>query len=157
MTNQNSNEQQASSVKESSGDSSSDSRFNFMVTGLMVIIVVALSALWLTERAQRGKYQREGVQLKKALEEANARAMFAGLGGGTPVDATLVNKLQLMAAQSQEPQFEIVREELATVPMTVNGKPKQILQLSGTIGARAGFLPGDLIYITESPAKPAEK
>jgi len=120
--------------------------------------LVALSALWLTERAQRVKYQRQGVGLKRSLEEAQNRALFAGLGGGTPVDAAFISKLEIMAAKPDEPQFEIVRQELATVPMTVNGKPKQVLQLSGTIGARAGFLPGDLIYVTEPPtAKSAEK
>ena len=153
MTDQNSNEQQAGTP-----DTPGDSRFTFLVTGLMVIIVVALSALWLTERARRAKYQRQGVQLQKSLEEAQNRAMFAGLGGGTPVDAAFISKLEMMAAKSDEPQFEIVRQELATVPMTVNGKSVQVLQLSESVGARAGFHPGDLIYVTEPPAaKSAEK
>ena len=166
MIDQDSNEQQ-SNTPEAGWDGqpagmtmnqqpTSESRYSLLVTGLLVIIMVALSALWLRERSQRVKFQQQGVQLKKSLEEAKANLMFAGLGGGTSVDAA-VSKLQLMAENAQDPQFEIIREDLATIPMTVNGKSKQVLQLSGTIGRRAGFLPGDMIYITEPPTtKPAE-
>jgi hypothetical protein len=122
-----------------------------MVTGLLVIIIVALSAILLQ---QRGRYQRQVVQLKKTISELQ---MLSSLGGGTSVDAA-VSQIQLMASKSEEPQFEVVREELATVPMNVNGKNVRVLQLSGTLGRRAGFVPGDLIYVTEPPAaKPVDE
>ncbi len=153
MTDQNSNEPQTCSTKKAPANSPGDSRYTLLVTGLLVVIIVALSVLWLRERSQRLKYHQQMVQLQKALEEAQTRAMFAALGGGTSVDA-VASKIQLMA---EKPQFEVVREELATIPMTVNGKPRQVLQLSGTIAARAGFIPGDLIYVTEPPAGRAKK
>ena len=155
MTDQNISERQTVSTEESTVAPPNESRYTLLVTGLLVIIMVALAALWLRERGLRIKFQQQGVQLKKSLEEAQARVMFAGLGGGTSVDAA-VSKLQLMAENAQtqnpKPQFEIVREELATVPMTVNGEKVKVLQLSATVGRRAGFLPGDMIYITEPPA-----
>lgn len=100
MTDQNNNEQQAGSAKETTDGASGDSRFNFMVTGLMVIIVVALSALWLRERALRVKCQRQGVQLKRSLAEAHNRALLVGFGA-TPVSSDFVRKLEIMAANPQ--------------------------------------------------------
>ncbi|MCK5113301.1 MAG: hypothetical protein KAR11_00880 [Phycisphaerae bacterium] len=152
MTDQNTSEQQATSTKQGSGDS----KFNLMVTGLLVVIMVALAGLWLRERGQRVKFQQRNGELTTALDEAQRNAMLAGFGGGTPVGSDFVKKIEMAAAKSQlqdsPPQFTVVREELATIPMTVNGKNMRVLQLSAAVAKRAGFIPGDMIYVTEPPA-----
>lgn len=113
----------------------SDARFLWLVAGLSVMIVLTLAGLWTMEYRQRIHAQTDIMEMERALGEQKKKMQFLG-----------------MALANQGGR--LVREELPTQTVTLQGQPQTVLLLAAPMAARIGLLPGDLLWVTP-PAKPS--
>ena len=114
----------------------SDARFLWLVAGLSVMIVLTLAGLWTMEYRQRIQAQTDIMEMERALGEQKKKMQFLG-----------------MALANQEGS-RLVRKELPTQTVTLQGQPQTVFLLAAPMAARIGLLPGDLLLVTP-PAKPS--
>jgi hypothetical protein len=115
--------------------SEQDSRFGLIVTGLLVVIIVALAGLWMMERKRR-------CNAETALDDlqVSSREKMQSMGN------------MLVQQMTQASHMAVDRDQLATQRVNWNGRDRSVLLLSASRGEKLGFQPGDVILITPSPA-----
>ena len=113
---------------EPSHSSTKDTAYLVIVAVLGVIIIAALSVLWLHER--RGRL---------AAEDELSRFTRRQL-------------LQASLAEMLSRPQQIRREDLPSGTVDLNGHPRTILYMSAPEGERMGFRSGDLIAVGQGPS-----
>lgn len=110
-----------------------DSRFNLIVTILLVVIIIALAGLWIVERGRRMRAETALIE-----EQVNSQKQIQSVG-------------QVMLQQIGQ-MSSINRDQLATQQVDWNGQSRTVLLLSASEGEKLGFIPGDAILVTSPPA-----
>lgn len=108
----------------------------FMAAGLLLILLVAVGALWMIDRRNASYAERQWQRRVDGLTRA-LQAM--------QVDA---------AVSAAEPAVD--RASLEIVRRTVDGAERDVLQLSVEQGRRLGLAGGDLVEVIEGRTPPDE-
>lgn len=113
-----------------------DTRYPWLLTGLLAMIAVALAGLWLVERGRRLRAEAEW------LEEHRRNEASMRLVG------------QMLAQEEHSPKWD--RRRLATREVVWDGQPRTVLLLPAPDGEALGLQPGDAILVTPPPQAPPE-
>ena len=105
----------------------SGSSYMILVAGLLLLIVTAVSVLWITERRKLARV--EATWRKRCME----------------LDRTLAMVQQIQAQSAMTPA--VARDALTRESTTVGGRDREVLKLPAALGERLGFLQGDLIEV----------
>ena len=111
-----------------------DSRFQLLICGLLVVIVITLAGLWMMERARRARTESTMAGMREQLAEQQKKMQTIGQMLVRQVNAPITN-----------------RSEMGTIKVQWNGEKKTVLLLGEGIGKRLGFESGDVILITPGP------
>ncbi|MBN1555324.1 MAG: hypothetical protein JXA11_11305 [Phycisphaerae bacterium] len=111
-----------------------NNHFGLIVTGLLIVIIVALAGLWLIEKGNRKRAEQTLLELQTASQK----------------------KLQTMGTMlvqqmEQAKTNSVNRDQLATQEVDWNGLPRTVLLLSAADGEKLGFQPDDAILVTPPP------
>jgi len=109
----------------------------FLVGGLLVVIVTALAALWLVERARRARAETEAADLRRR-QDAQGVLQRLIAGGGLAAEDT---------------PGAVRRGDLPSRSATLDGTPRTVFRISASAGERFGFRPGDVIEVAERQAE----
>jgi len=126
----------------SKASAQADTRYFMVVGALLGLIIAALAALWLRERARR-------VSAEQALALVRQQQQRAQEVLG-----------RLMSARVAEAVRPVARDDLPRETVTWNGRQKSVLRIGAAAGKRFGFAPGDVIVVSPeaSPAsQPGDK
>ena len=116
-------------VNERSGEPGN--HFGLIVSGLLIVIIVALAGLWMVERGRR-------LRAETALAEQQTASQKKMQSMGT----------MLVQQMTQAKPVQIDRRQLATQQVNWNGQDRAVLLLSAAQGELFGFQPGDAIFVT---------
>jgi hypothetical protein len=109
----------------------SDARFFY----LLLVILVTLAGLWIIERGNRTRAERDLVNLHRQLDGEKGKTQR-------------LSEMLVHQALAQP----VVRKDLATTKMKWDGRERTVLLLSAKAGRKLGFQPDDVVWVTESPA-----
>jgi len=119
------------------GARGSESKQYAVVGGLLVLIILLLSALWLRER--RGRVRAEG----------DLAAFQRNVAGRLQLQAAMGKMLRGPGEVSRRP---LAREDLPRETVRWNGQPRDVLRVSAAAGRRIGLRPGDAVIVSAEPA-----
>jgi len=114
-----------------------DAKYLLIVCGLLLMIVILLAVLWIRER-------RTTNDLRFRVDGMSALLQRQTLGGQIG---------QLLGVQAGPPSQPLRRDELATEVVTYDGRPRTVMLVGAAAGRRIGLLPGDVIAVSQPPAK----
>ncbi len=119
-----------------------DARFNIVVAVLLVLIMASLSGLWLIERNRR-------VRAERALADFQGQQLQA---------QALLSQFAIAHAKEQAPGGagageSFRRESLESEAVVMEGKDRTMFKISPEAGEKLGFRAGDIIFVTDRPAK----
>ncbi len=109
----------------------SDNRFMLAAGAMMVLIVALLAGLSI-------KYHRRAVRAETELSQLK------------PAVSRQEGNLLLLKQMFQE--AVVIRDDMATETVKLNGREVVALKLPANKGAAMGFLPGDVIIVSRPPA-----
>lgn len=118
-------------MSEATQRSGSNNGYLILVAGLFLLILAAVSVLWITER--RNLARVEAMWRQRCMDRDKALEM-----------------LQIVQAQSSQ-SVDVDRGALAHRSATVDGRQRDVLQLSLGQGERLGFRGGDLVEVVPEP------
>ena len=123
--------------KDFAGAVGSEGKHYAIVGGLLVLIILLLSALWLRERRARVRAQRDLATLR---EDAAGRLQL---------QAAMGRMIRGGAAADRRP---LPREDLPRETVRWNGQTREVLRVSAAAGRRIGLRPGDAVVVSADPA-----
>lgn len=112
----------------------SDARYLLVVCGLLLLIIILLSYLWIKEKRTNGVLVRR-VEAMSQLQ-------------------TMANRGQLerfLAAQNGASATPLDRGELATRVVDFDGESRTVMLVGAAAGRRIGLQPGDVIVVSPPP------
>jgi len=124
-----------------------DTWYVMIVGALLVVIIAALSVLWLNERRARmdaevrlSRLRGAGGSFQNVLDEMLKSRQFVE----PPEEAA--------ATQPHEQLRPVRREDLWAETVEFKGRPRTVLYVSAEAGRRFGFRDGDVVVVGEGPA-----
>ncbi len=100
---------------------------------LMVVIIALLAALWVRERSGRIAAQQNAIRWE--LQFKNLRGALGNL----------------LPPGAQKATRPVVREDLPSKVVELDGRTARLLEVSASAGRRFGFRQGDLILVRGEP------
>ena len=113
-----------------------DAKYLLIVCGMLLLIVVLLSVLWIRERRTSNDLRSQLGAYKTQFQRMAVSGQLA----------------QRFAAQSGGQARPLDRDQLAAETVTYNGQPRTVLLVGAAAGRRMGLLPGDVIEVSMPPA-----
>ncbi len=114
---------------------------SLIVSCLFVVIIALLAFLWRRERSAGAKAQKDLVGMRKMCKEMALREMT----------------IRMQAAGSAGRVHPFTRADLvATREVRLDGKNRQVLEITGAAGLRLGFGAGDVILVSKLPSPATE-
>ena len=110
--------------------------YMILVAGLLLLILAAVSVLWIMQRRKLVRVEADWA--RRCTELENTLTMLQSLQG------------QLSGAPAVD------REGLAAEPMTVDGCERDVLQLPPELGRRLGLREGDMMVVVPAHETPGD-
>ncbi len=109
-----------------------DRKFLLAVGGLLLLITLLLSGLWVRMR-------RQVVRLRNDI--ASLQTQRSGIA-----------PLMQLAMEKHAQRLTLDREKLATRDVVLDGRPTRALRISAVVAQRLGLAPGDVVLVDAAPA-----
>ena len=110
--------------------------YMILVAGLLLLILAAVSVLWMTQRRKLVRVEADWARRCSDLEN------------------TLTMLQSLQGQMSRSPLVD--RESLDAEPMIVDGRERDVLQLPPDLGRRLGLREGDMMVVVPAHETPGD-